>query len=88
MDKDAIKNAVTTIINAIGDDPGREGLVDTPRRLADMYEELFSGMNEDPEAVLSVGYEIGYREMIILKDIPFYSMCEHHFLPFFGVVHI
>ncbi|MDD5402792.1 MAG: GTP cyclohydrolase I FolE [Dehalococcoidales bacterium] len=88
MDKEAIKSAVTTIIKAIGEDPSREGLADTPRRLADMYEELFSGMYEDPAAVLNVGYEIGHREMIILKDIPFYSMCEHHFLPFYGVVHI
>lgn len=88
MDKEAIKQAVTTIINAIGDDPSREGLADTPRRLADMYEELFNGMNQDPAEVLKVGYEIGHREMIILKDIPFYSMCEHHFLPFYGVVHI
>ncbi|MDD2252068.1 MAG: GTP cyclohydrolase I, partial [Dehalococcoidales bacterium] len=88
MDKEAIKQAVTTIINPIGDDPSREGLADTPRRLADLYEELFNGMNQDPAEVLKVGYEIGHREMIILKDIPFYSMCEHHFLPFYGVVHI
>jgi len=88
MDKEAIKIAVTSIIKAIGDDPQREGLADTPRRLADMFEELFSGMKEDPASVLNVGYEIGHREMVILKDIPFYSMCEHHFLPFFGVVHI
>lgn len=87
-DKKAIKTAVEEIIKAIGDDPGREGLADTPRRLADMYEELFSGMCQDPLEELKVGYEIGHREMVILKDIPFYSMCEHHFLPFFGVVHI
>lgn len=88
MDKEKIKSAVSSIIEAMGEDPAREGLADTPRRIADMYEELFSGMDEDPAAVLNVGYEIGHRELIILKNIPFYSMCEHHFLPFFGVVHI
>lgn len=88
MDKEIIKNAVLHIIRAIGDDPNREGLVDTPRRFADMYEELFWGMEQDPAEELRVGYEIGHREMVILKDIPFYSMCEHHFLPFYGVVHI
>lgn len=84
----AIKEAVSSIIAAIGDDPGREGLVDTPRRIAEMYSELFAGMDIDPREELRVGYELGHREMIILKDIPFYSMCEHHLLPFFGVVHI
>ncbi len=88
MDKEAIQKAVSDIIKAIGEDGAREGLRDTPRRVAEMYAELFSGMNRDPRADLAVGYEIGHREMIILKDIPFYSMCEHHLLPFFGVVHI
>ena len=88
FDKEAIRQSFSRILEAIGDDPSREGLADTPRRLADMYEELFSGMNQDALEELSVGYEIGHREMVILKDIPFYSMCEHHFLPFSGVVHI
>jgi len=83
-----IKKATTAIIKAIGEDPKREGLVDTPRRVAEMYSELFSGLVMDPTEELSVGYELGHREMVIVKDIPFYSMCEHHLLPFFGVVHI
>lgn len=84
----AIQSATTTIIEAIGEDPMREGLLDTPRRVAEMYSELFSGLSMDPTEELSVGYELGHREMVIVKDIPFYSMCEHHLLPFFGVVHI
>lgn len=88
MDKESIRQAVHTIIEAIGEDGTREGLIDTPRRFADMYEELFQGMGQDPVEELKVGYEIGHREMVILRDIPFYSMCEHHFMPFYGVVHI
>ena len=88
FDQQAIKAAVECIIKAIGDDPMREGLAETPRRVSEMYAELFSGMDKDPVAQLKVGYELGHREMVILKDIPFYSMCEHHLLPFYGVVHI
>jgi len=88
FDEAAIKSAVESIIRAVGEDPAREGLAETPRRVAQMYRELFAGMDKDPVAELGVGYELGHREMIILKDIPFYSMCEHHLLPFFGVVHI
>jgi GTP cyclohydrolase I len=84
----AIQKATKDIIKAIGEDPTREGLVETPRRVAEMYSELFSGMSMDPTEELSVGYELGHREMVIVKDIPFYSMCEHHLLPFFGLVHI
>jgi len=88
IDEEKIKASVKSIIEAIGEDPAREGLVDTPRRVAEMYSELFMGMNRDPKKELAVGYELGHREMVVLKDIPFYSMCEHHFLPFYGVVHI
>jgi len=88
VNENAIKDAVTTIIKNIGEDPKREGLLETPRRVAEMYSELFAGMDMDPLAELRVGYELGHREMIVLKDIPFYSMCEHHLLPFFGVAHI
>jgi GTP cyclohydrolase I len=84
----AIRKATKEIIKAIGEDPMREGLAETPRRVAEMYSELFSGMSMDPTEELTVGYELGHREMVIVKDIPFYSMCEHHLLPFFGVVHI
>jgi GTP cyclohydrolase I len=72
----------------VGENPDREGLRDTPRRVADMYAEVFSGLREDPADVLRVGFEEGHQEMVIVKDIPFYSMCEHHFLPFHGVAHI
>jgi GTP cyclohydrolase I len=88
FDEAAIGKATRSIIEAIGEDPEREGLADTPRRVAEMYSELFSGLGVDPREELSVGYELGYREMVIVKDIPFYSMCEHHLLPFYGTVHI
>jgi len=88
INQGAIRKALTAIIKAIGDDPSREGLAETPRRVAEMYAELFSGLHMDPREELTVGFEEGHREMIILKDIPFYSMCEHHLLPFYGVAHV
>ena len=88
IDEAAIKKAVASVIKAIGEDPSREGLVDTPKRVAEMYAELFVGMGKDPKEELRVGYELGHREMVIVRDIPFYSMCEHHLLPFYGTVHI
>jgi GTP cyclohydrolase I len=88
FDKARIEAAVTSIIKAIGENPEREGLVDTPKRVADMYAELFNGLGKNPKEELTVGFEEGYREMIIVRDIPFYSMCEHHLLPFYGVAHI
>jgi GTP cyclohydrolase I len=88
IDEAEIQRAVTSIIKAIGEDPEREGLVETPKRIAEMYAELFSGINVDPKEELSVGFEEGHREMVILRDIPFYSLCEHHLLPFFGVAHV
>ena len=84
----AIRKAVRDIIRAVGEDPEREGLRDTPRRVADMYAEVFSGLQHDPAEVLRVGFEVGHQEMVLVRDIPFYSMCEHHFLPFHGVAHI
>jgi GTP cyclohydrolase I len=83
-----IKAAVTSIIRAIGDDPAREGLAGTPGRVAEMYAELFVGLDMNPQEELTVGFEEGHREMVIVRDIPFHSMCEHHILPFYGVVHI
>jgi GTP cyclohydrolase I len=88
FDESKIKSAVTAIIKAIGENPEREGLVDTPARVAEMYAELFTGLGRDPKVELSVSFEEGHREMIVLKDIPFYSMCEHHLLPFYGMAHI
>jgi GTP cyclohydrolase I len=88
INQNAIKKAVASIIAGIGEDPAREGLVGTPGRVAEMYAELFAGMGVDPCAELAVGFEEGHREMIVMKDIAFYSMCEHHLLPFYGVAHV
>ena len=88
IDGAAIKKAVASIIKAIGEDPKREGLVGTPTRIAEMYAELFAGLDMDPKQELTVGFEEGHREMVIVRDIPFYSMCEHHLLPFYGVAHV
>jgi GTP cyclohydrolase I len=88
IDSAKIEKAVASIIEAIGEDPKREGLLGTPRRIAEMYAEVFSGIYEDPREELRIGFEEGHREMVILKDIAFYSMCEHHFLPFYGLAHV
>jgi len=88
FDQEAIKKAVAEMIKAIGEDPNREGIQNTPQRVAEMYTEIFSGINQDPKAELATGYELGHREMVVVRDIHFYSMCEHHLLPFFGVAHI
>lgn len=88
VDKAKIRTAVRMIIEAIGEDPDREGLKETPRRIAEMYEEVFCGVSQDPHDLLRVGFDEEHREMVILRDIPFHSMCEHHFLPFYGVAHI
>ena len=88
MDTEKIQKAVLAIIKAIGDDPDRQGLADTPQRLAEMYAELFSGIDMDAREVLGTGFSAGHHEMVIVRDIPFYSMCEHHFLPFYGTVDI
>jgi len=88
FDDAAIKKAITSILKAIGEDPAREGLAKTPKRVAEMYAELFYGIQSDPAEELTTGFEEGHREMVIIRDIPFYSMCEHHLLPFYGVTHI
>jgi len=88
VDKPRIQNAVREIITAIGENPERDGLLDTPRRIADMYEEIFAGLRTDPYKFLEVTFDEAYSEMVVLKDIPFYSMCEHHFAPFHGVAHV
>lgn len=89
MDKPRIEAAVKEILFAIGEDPSREGLLDTPKRIAKMYEEIFSGLNEDPSEHLKVNFsEENHEELVLVKDIPFYSVCEHHFVPFFGTAHI
>ncbi|HYP39203.1 MAG TPA: GTP cyclohydrolase I FolE [Chloroflexia bacterium] len=88
MDREKIMSAVHSILEAIGEDPDREGLKDTPRRVADMYEEIFSGLATDPADYLKVGFEERHKEMIVLRDIPFNSVCEHHLLPFVGKAHV
>ncbi len=88
FDEVKIEKAVKEIIKAIGENPEREGMKETPARVAEMYAELFSGIGQDPRKELDVDFEIGHREMVIVKDIPFYSMCEHHLLPFYGVAHV
>lgn len=88
VDKERIKRAVREIITAVGENPDRDGLTETPRRIADMYEEIFAGLRTDPYKFLNVTFNEAYSEMVVLKDIPFYSMCEHHFAPFHGVAHV
>ena len=88
MDRQKIMQSVRDLLEAIGEDPEREGLRDTPRRMADMYEEVFSGLTLDPADYLSVGFEEHHKEMVVLRDIPFNSMCEHHMLPFIGKAHV
>ena len=85
---DRVKAAVNELLLAIGEDPAREGLLDTPRRIAEMYDEIFGGLAIDPAEYLQVGFEVAHDEMVILREIPFYSMCEHHFLPFHGQAHV
>jgi GTP cyclohydrolase IA len=88
IDLERIARAVTEILLAIGEDPQREGLLDTPCRVAAMYQEVFSGLREDAGSVLKVGFDENHQEMVIVKDIPFYSMCEHHLLPFHGRAYV
>lgn len=83
-----IEKAVSTILEAIGEDPQREGLQDTPRRVASMYLELFSGIGLDPAAAIDTVFAEDYHDPIVLRDVPFYSICEHHLLPFFGLAHL
>ncbi|HAX62417.1 MAG TPA: GTP cyclohydrolase I FolE [Elusimicrobia bacterium] len=89
MDKKKIEKAVKDILLAIGENPEREGLKKTPERVARMYEEIFSGMQKNPEKELEVYYaDEEHEEIVLVKDISFYSVCEHHLLPFFGKIHI
>ena len=83
-----VKAAVRTLLAAIGEDPERPGLVGTPRRVAEMYEELLSGNREDPRHHLEVVFQANHEEMVLVRDIPFASLCEHHMLPFIGKAHV
>jgi GTP cyclohydrolase IA len=88
MDKLKIQKAVRQILEAIGEDSKRQDLLETPRRVAQMYEEIFSGIKQDPEKELEVILEQKHHEIILLRGIPLYSVCEHHLLPFFGQANI
>lgn len=83
-----IEHAVRLILEAIGEDPNREGLLDTPKRVAKMYAEVFSGLNEDPSEHFKTVFGEDHEELVLVKDIPFYSMCEHHLVPFYGRAHV
>ncbi len=88
VDHAKIEAAVREILTAIGEDPDRDGLLDTPARVARMYAEITSGLHEDPEEHLYKVFDVDHDEMIMVRDIPIYSMCEHHLLPFYGSAHV
>ncbi len=89
MDKDKIKRAISDILEAIGEDPNREGLKNTPDRVAEMYEDIFSGIDQNPKEHLELFLEDEtYEDLVLIKDISFYSICEHHLIPFFGKAHV
>jgi GTP cyclohydrolase IA len=83
-----LEDAVRLILEAIGENPNREGLLDTPKRVAKMYEEVFSGLTDDPKQYFETIFSEDHEELVLVKDIPFYSMCEHHLVPFFGKAHV
>ena len=88
VNEQQIEAAVAQLLEAIGEDPSRADLEQTPRRVAEMYREIFSGMGRDPADEIDVFFESAYDEMIMLRDIPLYSVCEHHLVPFVGKAHV
>ncbi len=88
VDTDRVRAAVAEILDAIGEDARRDGLIETPARVASMYEELFSGLEDDPSRHLTVTFAADHDEMVMIRDIPFSSLCEHHLVPFMGVAHV
>ncbi|CAM4040740.1 GTP cyclohydrolase I FolE [Helcobacillus massiliensis] len=88
VDLDRIEAAVKEILAAVGEDPQRDGLLDTPGRVARMYAEVFRGLHEDPKEHLARQFDVEHNEMVIIRDIAFYSMCEHHLLPFHGTANV
>ncbi|HWL22769.1 MAG TPA: GTP cyclohydrolase I FolE [Ureibacillus sp.] len=88
VDLKKIEEAVKMILEAVGEDVNREGLLDTPKRVSKMYEEMFSGINQDPREFFSTVFHEDHEELVLVKDIPFYSMCEHHLVPFYGKAHV
>ena len=87
-DEAGVEQAVRDLLIAVGEDPDREGFRDTPARMGRAYREIFAGLFEDPADVVSTVFDIGHQELVLVKDIPMYSMCEHHLLPFHGVAHV
>ncbi len=88
VDIDRVEKAITEVLAAIGEDPDRDGLLETPRRVAQMYVELFAGIHEDPAKHLTVTFAADHDEMVMVRDIPFASLCEHHMVPFMGRAHV
>ena len=88
IDRARVERAVRELLLAIGEDPDRDGLVRTPARVADMYGEIFAGLEEDPSAHLTVRFDADHDEMVMVRDIPLYSTCEHHLVPFIGKAHV
>ncbi len=88
VDQPRIQRAVREILAAIGEDPDRDGLVETPRRVARAYAEMYAGLHQDAADVLSTSFELDHQELVLVKDIPFYSTCEHHLVPFHGTAHV
>ncbi len=88
IDLARIAAAVREILLAMGEDPDRDGLLDTPQRVARMYAEICSGLHEDPAGHLATTFEAGHEELVMVRDIPLYSLCEHHLIPFFGIAHV
>ncbi len=88
VDQPRIERAVREILAAIGEDPDRDGLLETPKRVARAYAEFFAGLHQDPKDVLSTTFDLDHEELVLVKDIPFYSTCEHHLVPFHGSAHI
>lgn len=88
MDHAKIEEGVRLILEGVGEDPNRPGLLDTPARVARMYEEILAGMSQDPAELFATTFDEGHQEMVIVHDIPVYSICEHHLVPFYGVAHV
>lgn len=86
--QEKVEQAVYQLLEALGENPEREGLLDTPKRVAKMYAEMFSGLNEDPKDQFTAVFSEVHDEVVLVKDIPFYSMCEHHLVPFYGKAHV
>jgi GTP cyclohydrolase IA len=88
MDREKIEAGVRLILEGVGEDPGREGLLGTPKRVAKMYEEIFAGIGADPSELFQLTFSEDHQEMVLVRDIPLYSMCEHHLVPFMGRAHV